>query len=97
MDAKDVRVECPCCQSRLEIDVRTGKVLRWSKRAEADPSGKPVAREGDWGEASQRVGKRLSSASDKFDESLQREQTRSRDLDELFRKAKEKLGPGDES
>ena len=97
MDAKDVHVECPCCQSRLEIDVRTGKVLRWSKKTETDLSGKPVVRESDWNKASERVGKRLGQAADKFDESLQREQTRTRDLDDLFRKANEKLGREEDS
>lgn len=97
MDAKDVRVECPCCQSRLEIDVRTGKVLRWSKRAEGDSAGKPATSESDWGTATDRVGKRLGAAADKFDQSLQREQTRTRDLDDLFRKANEELGREEES
>jgi len=96
METKDVRVECPCCHSRIEIDVRTGKVVRWNRASEADESGKPVVRESDWGTATERVSKRMGAAADKFDESLQREQTRSRDLDELFRKANEKLERGDE-
>jgi hypothetical protein len=96
METKDVSVECPCCRSRLELDVRTGKVLRWSRATETDESGKPVVRESDWGTASERVSKRMGAAADKFDESLQREQTRSRDLDELFRKASKKLERGDE-
>ena len=36
------------------------------------------------------------SAADKFDESLGREKSRTRDLDELFRKANEKLGRKDD-
>jgi hypothetical protein len=96
VDTKDVRIDCPCCESRLEIDVRSGKVLRWSKKGESDEAGKPVVRESDWGTASERVAKRLGTATDKFDDSLKREQTRSRDLDDLFRKASKKLEPGDE-
>ncbi|HEX6884529.1 MAG TPA: hypothetical protein VF530_14225 [Planctomycetota bacterium] len=96
METKDVNVECPCCRSRLEIDVRTGKVLRWNRATETDESGKPVVRESDWGTATERVSKRMGAAADKFDESLQREQARSRDLDELFRKANQKLDRGDE-
>lgn len=97
METKDVRVECPCCRSRLEIDVRTGKVLRWSQPATTDETGKPAVRPEDWGQAAERVSKRMGAAANKFDESLQRERTRSRDLDELFRKANEKLGRGEGS
>ena len=92
MDQKDVNVECPCCQSRLEIDVRTAKVVRWRKKGESDETGKPVLRESDWSAASEKVGKRLGEADDKFDQSLSREKRRTQDLDELFRKANEKLG-----
>jgi hypothetical protein len=90
MDTKEAKVECPCCQSRLEIDVRTGTVLRWRKKGETDELGKPVLREGDWSSASQRVNERLGSAAEKFDESLTREKAREKDLDELFRKASQK-------
>jgi hypothetical protein len=91
MDAKAVEISCPCCESRLEIDVRTGKVVRWSKKGEQDESGKPVLRESDWSAASERVSKRLGSATDKFDQSLTKEKGRAKDLDELFRKASDKL------
>lgn len=89
---KDVAVTCPCCESRLEIDVRTGKVVRWRKKGETDETGKPVMTESDWTTAADRVSKRMGSATDKFDQSLSREKSRSKDLDELFRKASEKLG-----
>ena len=35
MDSKDVKVVCPCCESRLEIDVRL--VLRVVPRDESRP------------------------------------------------------------
>lgn len=92
MDTKEVKLDCPCCQSRLEIDVRTATIVRWRKKGETDEAGKPVLRESDWGAASERVSKRIGSAGDKFDESLTREKKRAQDLDELFRKANEKLG-----
>lgn len=95
METKETQVECPCCQSRLEIDLRTGTVLRWRKKGETDELGKPALREGDWSSASERVSKRLGSAADKFDESLSREKAREKDLDELFRKASKKLEPKD--
>ena len=91
MSAKDLEIHCPCCESRIEVDLRTGKVLRWRKKGESDESGKPVLRESDWQAAADRVGKRLSSATDKFDDSLGREKRREKDLDDLFRKASEKL------
>lgn len=96
METKETRVTCPCCESRLEIDVRTGTVVRWRKKGETDESGKPVMRESDWKDASERVGKRLGGATDKFDQSLSREKNRAKDLDELFRKASEKLEDKDE-
>jgi uncharacterized Zn finger protein (UPF0148 family) len=89
---KDLTVTCPCCESRLEIDVRTGTLVRWRKKGETDETGKPVMRESDWTSASERVSQRLGSATDKFDQSLSREKNRAKDLDELFRKANEKLG-----
>lgn len=96
MEARDVQVGCPCCESLLDIDVRTGRVLRWRKKGEVDETGKPVVREGDWSAASDRVSKRLGAAGDKFDDSLRRERSRAEDLDDLFRRAKDKLRRGDE-
>jgi hypothetical protein len=91
MDTKDVKIDCPCCGSHLEVDVRTSKIVRWRKKGETDETGKPVMKESDWGAATDRVSKRMGTAADKFDESLTREKSRSKDLDELFRKASEKL------
>ena len=91
MDTKAVEVICPCCESRLEIDVRTGKVVRSRKKGEQDETGKPVMRESDWTAASERVSQRMGSAGDKFDQSLSKEKGRAKDLDELFRKASDKL------
>jgi len=96
MDARSHEVSCPCCESRLEIDARTGKVVRWARKAELDENGKPRVDETDWSSASERVQQRLGHAVDKFDQSLSREKTRSKDLDELFRKANDKLGRRDE-
>jgi hypothetical protein len=91
MDTKAIEVSCPCCQSRLEIDVRTATIVRWRRKAELDETGKPKVSETDWSEASERVMKRSGSAAEKFDAGLAREKTRERDLDELFRKTREKL------
>jgi hypothetical protein len=95
MDSKEVKIDCPCCGSRLEIDVRTARIMRWRKKGETDETGKPVMKESDWSTATERVSRRMGTAADKFDESLTREKGRAKDLDELFRKANEKLGRKD--
>jgi hypothetical protein len=96
VDKKEVEIDCPCCRSRVAVDVRTGKVLRWRLEQELDASGKPRVRESDWTQAHERVEGRLGSAADKFDAGLAREQGRGRDLDDLFRAASEKLKRGSE-
>jgi len=91
MSARDTLVTCPCCQSRLEVDLRTGQVLKWNRPSEIDETGKPILREADWDEAAGKVKGRLSGSVDKFDANLSREKARSKDLDDLFAKAKEKV------
>ena len=91
MSARDTKVTCPCCRSQLDVDLRTGKVLKWRRETELDETGKPILRESDWDDATSRVEGRLSTAIDKFDAGLSREQNREKDLDDLFRKASEKL------
>ncbi len=98
MEVKEVEVTCPCCENRLAVDVRSGRVLRWNRPVEIDETGKRVVRAEDWDQAARRVEGRMEGALDKFDESLRKEKQRETDLDELFRKAKEKLeDPGDDS
>ena len=91
MEKKDIQVECPCCDSRLEVDARTGHVVRWRRKEELDSTGKPIVRDEDWGDANRRVSGRLGTASDKFEEGLSREKKRERDLDDLFAKANDKI------
>ncbi|MAB80451.1 MAG: hypothetical protein CMJ89_13950 [Planctomycetes bacterium] len=90
-EKKDARVVCPCCNSRIEVDVRTGKILRWRRPEELDETGKPIMRDSDWNDASQRVSGRLGEAQGRFDSSFDKEKSRERDLDDLFRKAQDKL------
>ena len=97
MEKKDVRVTCPCCHSRIEVDVRTGHVLRWRRPEEVDETGKPKVKEEDWDEATGRVSGRLAEARDRFEAGLAKEKSRAEELEELFRKAKAKLEkPADE-
>lgn len=91
MDAKDIRVDCPCCRSRLDIDVRTSTVVRWRKMEMSESGSESAGTDGGWGSASERVNRRLGSAEGKFDDSLSREKGRTQDLDEVFRRANEEL------
>jgi len=90
MEIKDVEVTCPCCQTRITVDVRTRKLLRTRPPKEIDESGKPKVGEKDWDQISSKVSGRLSSAADKFESGLAKEKSREADLDDLFREAKKK-------
>ena len=90
MSRKDLSLSCPCCQARLEVDVRTEKVVRWQRPEELDASGKPKVKASDWDTASQRVSDRMGGAADKLEAALDREKTRGRDLDSLFEQLKER-------
>jgi hypothetical protein len=97
MDAKQIEIACPCCKSRLLVDVRTGKLLRTLRPEELDATGKPVVGERDWDQALGKVRERSDQGESKLDSALDRERKRSADLDDLFRKAREKLrDPDDE-
>lgn len=96
MDEKQIEIACPCCKSRLLVDVRTGKLLRTLRPEELDATGKPVVGERDWNQALGRVREREGGSESKLDSALGRERDRSRQLDDLFRKAREKLQDTDE-
>ena len=91
METKQIEIACPCCKSRLLVDVRTGKLLRTLRPEELDATGKPVVGERDWDQALGRVRNRESERTAKLDSALDRERERSRHLEDLFRKASEKL------
>jgi len=96
MDTKQIEIACPCCQSRLLVDVRTGKLLRALRPEELDATGKPVVGERDWDQALGRVRDRQGDRASKLESALDRERERSRHLDDLFRKASETLNDPDE-
>lgn len=97
MDAKQIEIACPCCKSRLLVDLRTGKLLRSLRPEELDAAGKPVVGERDWDQALGRVRERGGESENKLDSALDRERNRSRQLDDLFRKAREQLHDPDEA
>ncbi len=90
MDTRQTIVTCPCCESRLEVDARSGKVVSWRRKQDVDETGKTVIRESDWDDASGRVAERLSTAEQGFEQGLAKEKNRGSDLDDLFKKASDK-------
>jgi hypothetical protein len=96
METKQIEIACPCCKSRLLVDVRTGQLLRTLRPEELDEKGKPVVGERDWDEALGRVQGREHSRESRLEEALGRERDKASRLDDLFRKAQEKLQSGEE-
>ena len=96
METKQIEIDCPCCKTRLLVDVRTGQLLRTLRPEELDSEGKPVVSERDWDEALGKVRGRTESRESRLDEALNRERDKASRLDELFRQAKDKLAPGGE-
>lgn len=92
---REIQVTCPCCDTVLWVDVRTQKVLRRKAASELDDFGKPKAGTS-WEEATGRVSGRMGSAEDKFDAGLARERGKTKNLDDLFKKASEKLKDGED-
>ena len=91
METKQIQITCPCCEERLVVDVRTQKILKHYGATEVDETGKAVLDEGRWDSASERVRSRKSQSKDVFDAALGKEQTREKDLDDLFTKAQDKI------
>lgn len=91
METKEIELECPCCRARLQVDVRTSQVMRWRPAAGEEDAAGEGERAPDWETAHERATGRLGRALDKFEEGAERERTRERDLDDLFRRANDKL------
>jgi hypothetical protein len=90
MEIKQIDLSCPCCNTRLTIDVLTRTVLKHAPPEQVDDTGKPVLDEGRWDAANEKVSSRQDSALDKFDAALGKERSRESDLDDLFEQAKRK-------
>jgi hypothetical protein len=89
MSAKQIDVTCPCCSARLSIDVTTGSVMR-SRLPETSAGGDV------WGAAQETVRGRTKSGADKLESALEEERGKKDRLDDLFRKAQEKLKRGED-
>lgn len=95
MSAKQIDVTCPCCSSRLTVDVLTRTILRSVTAEEQGPGGGGGPSAGRWDKASERAGDHLRSAQDKLEQALDAERGKESRLDDLFRKANEKLSKPD--
>ena len=87
MSAKQIDVTCPCCATRLTIDVLTAQVLRRSQPAEAEA---PAGGADRWTAAQERVRGRTQTGEDKLESALEQERGKSKRFDDLFDKAREK-------
>lgn len=92
MESKEVEVTCPCCASRLTVDALTAKVLRFrpAPAAGGNPEEGRLQVGTDWDSAFGRVRERSQESAEKLESALDRERRRERDLDELFRRARER-------
>ena len=99
MEPKENDVRCPSCRATLAVDVRTGRVMRWSEYTETDPLGRPKVTDRDWEAALGRVRSREGRAADVFESALEREKNRERELEERFDALghPREIEPGDES
>ena len=90
MERKQIEIDCPCCTSRILIDVRTGQILRTRRPAATGETGSEGVSQADWQDALGRVRERSSGRDDRLEQALDRERRRERDLDERFEQAKDK-------
>lgn len=88
MSAKEIQITCPCCESTLVVDVLTGTVLKHAPKPKFDSAGREILDESRWDQAHDKVVGKKGRGADAFDQALDREQTRDRDLEDLFQKAK---------
>ncbi len=90
MAVREIEVACPCCSSRIWVDVSTGKVVRTRRPQETDEAGRILISDKDWESVRDRVRKRPEEGQGKLEAALDRERNKADTLDELFTKAKEK-------
>lgn len=91
MQKKQIEIDCPCCSTRLTVDVLTQTVMRAVSPQELDESGEPLVPNQRWESARDRVDSRSAGAGDRLDEALNAEKNKANRLDDLFDQAKEKL------
>ena len=97
MSPKSLNVTCPCCRAELDVDVLTAKVMTWRSGKDAAAPRKPAGER--WDDLHGQVKGRVSDSAERLDSALEREKTKSKDLDRLFedlhKKAKSRKPEGD--
>ncbi|MFT7485463.1 MAG: uncharacterized Zn finger protein (UPF0148 family) [Candidatus Paceibacteria bacterium] len=91
MENKQIEVDCPCCSTRLTVDVLTRTVMRAispQEREESDPAKRATDL---WDGAKQRVDDRGGGAQERLDSALSAEKGKESRLDDLFDQAREKV------
>ncbi len=91
MERKQIKVDCPCCDSKLTIDVLTQTVMRADSAQDLDETGKLRVPGKRWDEAIGRVEERKGGADDRLDSALDAERGKVDRLDDLFDKANAQL------
>ena len=97
MSKKDLEIVCPCCDSRLLVDLLTETVLRARRPETLDETGKPTVDENDWTSAFDRVRARTHDGTSKLDDAVERERERKQSLDDRFDEARRRAEePGED-
>lgn len=91
MSKKQIEVACPCCETRLVVDVLTSTVLRASAPEQVDETGRVRVDESRWDAARDRVQGRGAQAEDRLESALSAERDKESRLDDLFEKARQKV------
>ncbi|MDZ4773988.1 MAG: hypothetical protein SGI72_12735 [Planctomycetota bacterium] len=87
MTNKQIEVTCPCCSAKLTVDVLTSRVMR-TEQSETSVGGDK------WASAQKRVSGRNQSGAEKLENALEEERGKKSRLDDLFKKAQDKLKKG---
>lgn len=96
MESKQIEVRCPCCDTRLTVDVRTRTVLKHARPEQVDEAGRTVLDPERWGAAQVRARDRVGDAEEALGEALEDERAKERRLDDLFDRENRKLRGDDE-
>ncbi len=91
MENKQIDIDCPCCASRLTVDVLTRTVLRAVSSQELEEGDDAKRGQLRWDKATERVEGRSEKAKDKLDSAISMEKSKEDRLDDLFKKANDKL------
>ncbi len=78
-------VDCPCCEARIEVDKRTGKVLRHWKKPEIKKGADPLQ------EAFKKMKDDKSRLNDYFSNAGKSMEDKKKELEEKFKQEKKRI------